>query len=574
MKLVINGITIDKEDYTGSLNASLDISVVEADGMRKKAIAGEFVLSGNAFDLVDLELISDPNGKNKSLPVTIYEDSCCDTDILLFTGILRGDSVNWCYGDCQCTVTFIEQTEESKKIDCIKSTLVYDNWNGFQEQAHPRMVYCVEIRPDFVQYLVLIFGIIFNLVYNLIYPLVLAMTIIQGIFDTIIGFINTLGANLSADIGFDSDENTNYLQEYQNFRDLMNENLIGCGRKHPSPLVRDYISNVCDKCGLTWESSIYKNPESQYYNAVYLSAPVEKGTRDDNVLWIDANHPIKTLDLFLADLAVLHNANYRIINEVLYFERHDFFDVGEIFVSFEELFNAAKTEGKLCLSWRDDEKVSYISMQYSGDAVDIVGNEANRRFSDIVEWNLPYSELQSGHRDVVVPFGTPRFRDDGIDTDILGFFDWVVVGGMGNIINQFNSVLTLEKGTAFVPKLLLWDGNTDFGRTQKFNIPGFDVPADENYNFPYSFTEYGSEPNTGYPTDYPNTGLYTRFFSIDNPKLINDQGLDWDFTFRYDCDTLQGALTARYVLLPQGTGRITKIVINLQEKTVSLTGEV
>jgi hypothetical protein len=83
-------------------------------------------------------------------------------------------------------------------------------------------------------------------------------------------------------------------------------------------------------------------------------------------------------------------------------------------------------------------------MQYSGDAVDIVGNEANRRFSDIVEWNLPYSSLQSGHRDVILPFGTARFRDDGIDQDILGYFDWVVIGEMVNFFALMGKLFNVD----------------------------------------------------------------------------------------------------------------------------------
>jgi len=339
MKLVINGITISKSDYTGGNSASLDISVADSDGARKKTISSEFVLRGDAFSIVETELIEDPLGKNKSIPVVIYEENCCDTDILIFQGILRGDMVNWCFGDCECKVTFIEQTEESLKIDCIKSTQVFDNWNGFQEQIHPRIVYCVEIRPGFAQYLTVIFGIILNIVLFALYPIISVLSAIIYFIESIIAGLNALGINVSWNTDFDGDSSTNLLEQFQGFIDTLNELLIGCGREHPSPLVRSYIQNVCDKCGLTFSSTIYNNPESQYYNAVYLSAPVEKGVRDEDILYIEENKPIKNLTGFLDDLNVLHNAKYRTIDNVLYFERHDFFNDGATYVSFEELFN-------------------------------------------------------------------------------------------------------------------------------------------------------------------------------------------------------------------------------------------
>lgn len=572
MKLVINGIPIPREQFTGANATSVDISEVQTDGLRKAIVSQEYTLTGAAFEMVETELINDPNGKNKFLPVQIYEDTCCETDILLFEGILRGDMVDWCYEDCQCTVAFLEQTEEVLRTSCIKSTLVYDNWNGFQQAVHPRITYCTEVRPDWMAYALLISGIMYNWILFLLYPIVFAIQAINSVLGVLEDALGAIGINVNLTINFEG--NDNVLQAYDNLLDDLNQRIVGCGRKHPSPLVRDYIQNVCDKCGLQFSSTIYKDVNSQYYNAVYLSAPVEKGTRNEDITWLDQNHPILTLDLFLDQLKLVHNGDYKVINGTLYFERKDFFWTGDIFASYSLLFDNNLIKDRLCLSWRDETRPSFIKLQYSLDAVDVVGTEAIDRYNDIVEWNLPYSELQSGFTEVVLPFGPARFRGDGIDTDILGQFSWAPFS-IGQQINTFQNTLLLEKGTCFQPKLLIWDGvNITDAKIRKYDVPGFEIDPGQNYNFPYLFNEYNADPNTAYPTDHPFSGLYPRFYSIDNPKLIADQGQQFEFSMYYNCDSLQAALTARFVQLPMGVGRIDKITVNLEDKSLSIIGKV
>jgi hypothetical protein len=402
--------------------------------------------------------------------------------------------------------------------------------------------------------------------------------IIQPI-NNVIDVINTIpgvSINHIPDIpnGFDGNAETTLLQEWRNFRDVINEILIGCGRKHPSPFVRSYIKNVCDKCGVTFKSSIYNDPNSEYYNTMYMNAQIKKGTRDDNVKMIGDNVPIKTLDMFLDDLALVVNARWELKNGEITFERKDYFYNGDIWINFETEDNIGTIEGELCLEWREEMRPSYGDFQYSPDPVDLVGNEALDRYNDIVEWNLPYSELQEGHQDIILPFGPSRFRADGIDEDILGKYQNAPFG-LGDTINDHQFVMSIEKGVAFLPKLLIWDGvDMNFARIKRYNVPGFEVGFGENFNFPYFFNEHNNVAPPGIaPTNQPQAGVYVRFYSIDNPKLFVDTGKSFTFTIRYNCSNLTTALSAQYVGTPYGNGRIKRMQINPSSKTILVSGD-
>lgn len=615
MKIMINNILISSSDFTApdGGKATTSVSITVEEDFRVSKVQNQYRLTGQAYQIVYNLIINNPNGKNTSIPVKIYEDKCCDPDVLLFDGIIRGDMVDWCYAgpnlDCSCTVTMQEQTMDTMIADCLQSTVIWDDFNNFTQQNHPKMVYCVEFRPDILAYFLLANAAALSTLLQLLSPIVFIISVMAQAIDAIVNAINTLIPGSGGDIpwnngGFDGNASTTLFQEFQNGIDRINQALIGCGRKHPSPLIRQYVQNACSKCSqvigsnITFQSSIFTDPQSDYYNTVLFNANSVKGTRNPNQPWISENAPLMTLKDLLDKLKPVFNGNYDIVPSgggfLLRFERKDFFWTGNPMVNYNTLLDANRIKDQLCLSWRDEDRPSYANFKYVQDGIDTSGDEALYRYNDIVEWNQPYSSLQKGKKEVFLEFGVPRFRDDGIDVDILGmgWFDELGTFGAGTVwqtIQQHQGVLILHKHIAAQPKLLIWDGqNNFFGKVKNYNPPGFFIQGGEfqppglptinlqskYYNFPYYFNEHNSVPNTSYPTNHPNSGLYPRFWSIENPKLIIDRGLEFTFSFYFDCATLSTVRTEKYVQLPEGQGRITSITVNLDDNSITITGNV
>lgn len=574
-------ILLDGQDFTqfisGVDEAKSDIIVTvtkkEAGRGISKKFTNELTFLGGpggtgAFDYIKPILIDDPNGGNKSITIKMFDECCLDENgdpWLAFEGIIRGDSVDWCEGDCFCTGNAVEHTVETKKIDCLKSTTIFDNYAGFQSNNHPRMVYCDELRPNWLHHVVIILGIIVNIILLILTPIV---AILSVIIQAICAIVNIVGGDCPDELA------DGILDDFQEFKELLNESIIGCGRVHPSPLVRNYINNVCNKCGIVWNSSILKNASSDYYNTVYMSAPMEKGTRDNTVKWIDENKPLLTGEGLLEQLTLPFNAEYHYVNGVLYFERKDFFYNRPIWVDYDTLKQEDRIEGKLCYQWRADEKSAFARFSYTPDPVDAVGNEAINFYSDIVEWNQPFNDLQKGQREVILPFGPTRWRKDGIDPDVLGNYE--ANPFYGNLISQFNDAIILQKGVAFQPRLLIWDGKnlgSQYNYVRKYTMPGYPMSPSQNYNFPYHFNEYNVAANTAYPPNQPNMGIYGRFYTIDHPKLFADKGKTFSMTFRFNCEELRNFDIFKNIQLPSAQGRINEVQINYSKRTMEITGD-
>lgn len=593
MKITLNGTLIDPSEYTGNQKAILEITVIDANGNRERAVSQEFVFTGAAYDIIAAEFMDNPLGKVGSIEVKIIDDTCENCpDVLMFEGLLIAGGINkWCIDECSVAVVFSEYTDETRKRDCINSTLVYDGRLGFQTAMnHPKVPYCISLRPDWLEYVGIIHGILTNILFEIISTILLIVQMIKNTIQFLANVIDSLIPGTANDINLWEDTSyTNIMDNWQVMKDELNAQAVGCNRLHPSPFVRSYIKNVCDICGLTFSSSVYNNPSSDYYNSIYLSAPVEKGIKQEEIStfsYIVKNAPNLTLDLFLDQLKPVHNAKWAMIGTTIHFERkdHPIFNDGPPWVSYETLDEQGFIIDKLCYEFRADPVPAYGDFKYTLDPVDVAGNEAAFTYNDIVEWNQPFSKLQTGHQDIILPFSTPRFRDDGIDEDILAKFEGFP-GSLGNAIQNFSDVLILEKHLCFNPKLLIWDGvDMSFARTKKFNVVNA-VPFDVSglvYNYPYMFNEYGILPNTAYPTNwyllnnsqnFP-ASLYVRFYSIDNPKLIIDKHWSWNFSFRYNCTMIQSAFTARFIQLPDGIGRINRITVDLDSKTISVQGDV
>ncbi len=577
MIIRIAGINMTQH-VSGAENVTIKWTRKDEDGQVSKGFSSEIKVRGAAFDLVNTDLILNPAGKLGWLTFEILDTCCGGEPKLVFSGIIRGDGVDWCEGDCEATVQVTEHTADTAAMDCLKSTNLFADDLGFPNNIAlqiPMVAYCNVLRPGYIQILFFAIGIMLTTNFALMTPIVAIITTIISWINAVVFILNALlpGTPIPSLGGGWGSQDSLFSQYTQALGDF-NQWVTGCGKKHPSPYVRQYIKNVCDICGIGFDSSILNNPASDYFNMALFSAPVVDGTSNPAIPYLFQNKPLQNGKMFLDDLKLVFNADYVVQGGVLKFERKDFFNTGVPWIDYSTIVAQNRLTDKICYQWRADDMPAYLRFEYGLDAVDAVGNEAKERYADIVEWNVPTNLLQVGEEARLLPFGMPRFRDDGITPDILSIYSWWPP--FSSIANNSAGCLILQQGITFLPKLLIIDTTQTItnAKVKKYPVGGFSIPANQNYNFPLQINEFGCAANTTYPTTQPNMGIYGRFHAIDNPKVLLDQGKEFNFEFRFTCEEYDLFNITSLIQTPIGVGRIREIEFNFTTRIVSISGEV
>lgn len=556
-----------------------------------KSFTSELTFFDDGYQIIRTVLMDNPNGFAAEVLVKIW-DSCCEKES--FSGIISGDAIDWCEPGCSVTANVVETKPE---LNCIKSTLIYDNHNGFMEMKHPSIRYCVETRPQFIQFAMLYLVIILNQIFTAI--LLSLISVIFVIFGLIYIFCNITNFICGLPIiGCDQQDcNSGWnnpisvIQQITGWFQDLNESIIQCGRFHPSPYLRDYIQNVCTKCGVSFSSSILNNPGSLYYNTVLFAAQVEKGNKqnDTDYRLIRGNEPILTLEQLLNDYIIpVYNADWRLVGNTLVIERKDYFNLTTVWIDTEALLDAGDIiDDQVCYNWIDKERWAFGNFQYQPDAIEIVGNEGKNRYNDIVEWNSPYNPAQSGERNMQLPISPARFRNDGLDIDVYSSFDQSTFG-LGDALlfgalSAWEHALIMSQHTAFQFKFLIYDqANSTLGeamvqRNYSNVITGGDpvqdqpaantvIPQDFRYNYPYWFYE-GLDNN-----------LYSNFHYIDDPRLPGAVQFDFSFSFQFNCQQLADFSFDKTVrLIKNGAvcyGTMDELKIDYNKRLITVTGKV
>ena len=332
MKIELNGVLINGR-IDGTEQFQITLRRTGEGGGLAKSFSSELTFYDDGYQIIKTQLIDDPIGFSKTVNVRVWDD-CCATP---YEFVINGDGIDWCEPGCYVTANFVEEAPE---INCVRSTLLWDNHNGFLGRQFIPIRYCVAMRPEFIQYVLTFLGFIVSVQLTaIVIPLLGAIFVIFSIIYAICNLvalicdIPLIGCSPpNCNSGF-----TNPAVVIQAIFDSLkeiNEAIVPCGRFHPSPYVRDYINNVCQKCGLTFQSSILNDPLSPYYNTVMVAAQIKKGRKkdDNDFTLIGDNKPVETLETLLDDyLKPTFNGEYRITNGVLVFERKDFFWSGTSF---------------------------------------------------------------------------------------------------------------------------------------------------------------------------------------------------------------------------------------------------
>lgn len=591
VRIYLDGVLVTGR-VDGTEGISLSIRRKAAKGEFTKNVSTELTFYGDGYERIKAALLGVGSSVASSIPCMIQDDCC---NFAVFEGIIRADSIDFCTDECWIRCNVIQDDDESRALTCIQSTLITDNTHnsyfpsGIDSVQHPFMRYCIETRPDLIAWAILLFGAIINITLYLLIPLFAVVTLIIAFVSVLCQIVNVILAILLQDpLDCPDVDGPGTVSYFLDFIEYINEYIIGCGRFHPSPKVRDYISNVCAICGIQFSSNIFNNPLSPYYSSVYFNAPIQKGhdrtQTFPTVNQIGDNKPVHTLETFLDELKQPFNAEWELRDGVLYFERRDFFAPQTIW------FNTVTGKDRLlngpCFTYKSNPLPAYLDIIYQRDGFDIAGNEAIfARFKDIVEWNDPPEPSQSGALKVDLPYGAVRARNDGLELDVLSqaqLIPGLDFGFYGNL-SESERYMILPQHVTFLPKLLIWDGenltkglierdyvsiNTGYPSwSNNVTITGVSAAVDKRLNYPYWLQE-----------DAPGT-LIPEFWAFENPRNPDNlqKQFDINMTIRYDCALLnsfdmQGGVGVAF----RGELKIARIVdidIDLNAQTMKIKAE-
>lgn len=594
-RILFDGIEYPFSEISDVDNTDFNIRKSDEDKRLAYGFSSKIEMYGSLFTYVYNKLIDDLNGKNNRILVDVY-DTCCGGDtamgMLVFSGEINSTSLEWCIGECKISANILERSGDIEKVNCLKSARIYDNTYGFQQMKHPFIRHCTEMRPSFVQDMLILLTFYINFLILYMYGYVIfIITAILTVINAILAFINLLGANIDL-IG---DGDINVFDDVIDLLGEMNTRINGCKTGHPAPLVRDYIDNVCKVCGLTWQSSIFQNPESTYYNACWFEAAVTKG-KNDYVTFIGDDKPAFVGEEFLKALGQIFNTDYHVQDGRLTIERRDYF------VSADELIdvsNMVDENGKLrlddniiscCFSYTDKAPPAGARFEYVKDAVDWVGNEAKFLYNDLVSWNLPMGSYPNfkGLKEYKIPLSPARFRRDGIDRDVLSSW-YDTLQSIGNIFSfigiefnfghflvqpEYDNALLLAQDKSSTSKILIWDG-VDRENAKVVREPYGD--GNFYYNIPMWVAAFNDSEESGVETSkvFKPNNLYDNFWYIDDPRRNDAMFRGYEFTLEIirTCEFVRNIDFEKWVKFPFGwRGRIMEITI--KRDTIVLKGRV
>lgn len=487
--------------------------------------SSDIQIRGELADRFREEFYGDCEGRQKRLPVDIIP-TCTDE---LQGYELKANGIVWAPGACEATLTATRR--EGGCFESLKDS-VY--WKGGLSEAFesgevqcPKVWYCVQMGPFLA-------AIVWSL-RSILLP-------ILGVLEAIENTLNFFGLNI----------NIPSLDDFDRI-------LTGCGRYHNAPLIKDIIEYRIRECGLTFSSSILID-DPVYQNCSLFEAAIEKGTKyNENVNFNENNSNNLTIGQLLDGLSEAFNAEYRVINGVLYFERKDFYDNrrDKLLVNLETAYpdranDPAEYVINTGVTW------AYFRGEYQKDRLDTQGDRLlTRNYSDIVEWNDPPQpigeEWQKGEKSVKIPFAGVRCmfdnitcdKDDGndaIDRRLDRFREnrdqvFLNDGGSGRkravIMErhycQANKVLVLEPGFDYDDAHVIRRKSTTFKGTQCYDY-NYPMYMDAEYDIPelYQSFHYIDDPRQApYLDYYAVTGFeYAPADFCATAKLVNENFAD------------------------------------------------
>lgn len=513
-----NTIIIDGTNYTDSVRFPDGFSVTYAIDDSSKTvnvgISSGIVFERDAFNYLQSIFFPTPfdaGAKDREANVRIINSVCNE----VYNFIIRADAVTYCPQECIIEAEGFERSDDFLASGRLRSLRLSQVFGFAGEPPQPKMRFCIE------------FGFGQALLVALITPLVLILQAINSA-------LQFLGIG-----GF-----TGAITNIQNY-------MYGCNNHVNVFYIKDLLEKDLASIGLTLQSSIFQS--SFYSNAVWVD-PDEGDIEDDqNITGTCQMGTILiskfTVFQFLEILSDVFNADYRIKDGVLIFERRDFFlTTTEILVNADLAYTQNLAENAPCYQYTDQAKYANGLFEYTKDAIESVGNNAlSTYYRDRVEWNDPFDINKSGTFEVLAPIGAPRFAGDG--------FSPVIDNG------RPSGLLLLDRQatrTRQLPKIIVIQGQ-DAGDVLFCEAKA--VVSNGEYNNPMWFREGSNE-------------LYDNFWSIEDPRTTPNEPYELqDFEFCATCDQIRQVRNNGIDILVEsqlGKGTPQEIVIDYEKHTITI----
>jgi hypothetical protein len=147
------------DDFDGTQSISFTFRNKDESGESGFSFSPELTVTGSAFSFLYTELIDRPNPNLESVDVLVFDDCCRNPD--------GSDRL---IPNCEMTVTIIDDASDAVALACLKNIFPWDRKPKFDGSGDsngedtfrisPHVPYCVDVRPNFLQELILIFGFI------------------------------------------------------------------------------------------------------------------------------------------------------------------------------------------------------------------------------------------------------------------------------------------------------------------------------------------------------------------------------------------------------------------------------
>lgn len=554
LAIYFDGIPQDLNNFNGTESASFVFRRKDESGDSAFSFAPELTIVGDTYEYVKQQIINAPNPNIAAIDVLIY-DTCClnpdGSDRLLFTGKIEGGSVRWCtFPTCEAQVTVVDNSQDAQAIRCLKNNFPWDTLSpntvnnqptlGIDEfRFAPYMYYCNDLKPSATQEAIMIVGIFIFLVSA---PILLFFAIV----------------------------NPNIFENLSNF-------IVGCGRRHIAPYLDSQFRNLCKRCGLGYQSSLF-DVGGYYHNTVrmdisFVPGPSPANQSIFNDYSILDNRPNLNGIQFLDELKQW-NIDWRVVNGVLQIERKDYF-------AGVEWFNTDNLETNqllsICYESLGERPAAYAEYEYAKDGVDNSGDEVAKRWNDrVIDWNPAANPQQVGLFSKTFTFSASQFRYDFHAPDVNPIDKPFYVTFYPFVQTPENEVaMFLEKGVSSFPKLInlreVWNQNIGGGNFERgIAVPDVVAMPDGKRAYNYKWYVRATPFVAGNGQQYDTA--YQKLFYIDDPRLTSVKTRKVTISLTAICDLLTTLDIDKYVTTPEGQVQITEITYDTNNNSLTING--